>query len=168
MDEVIIKEYSWEELISYCKRIYMDMESDGFIPEIIIAVSRGGYFTGLILSHLFKMQELFSINTSTNKSDEIRSQRRHPQIQELFCGVNEKRLSGKRVLIVDDVINTGITLFTVQEYMQSLQINMEVKTACMIYDTYQENNNHLLNYKADYYADERCAWAVFPWETIKI
>lgn len=164
MEKPATKEYSWEELTFYCKCIYQQMLQDGFIPEVIIAVARGGYFTGLMLSHLFKQQELFSLSTSTNMNDEVRSKRRSPAMKEFFYNIHKEKLEGKKVLIVDDVVNTGVTLKEVMRYMKSLNITMEIRTACMIYDTYHEEDTPWSDCVADYYADKRCAWACFPWE----
>ena len=163
-----VKNYSWKELTSYCVDIYKKMKENKYIPDVIISITRGGFFTGLILAHLFKIQELYSIKASTNINDDIRSLRQHPQIESLFTKDNIYTLTKKKILIVDDVFNTGYTLKTVYDYMKELNNNLVIRSACMIYDTYLDGTLPVADFIVDYYSDKRCAWAVFPWETIDI
>lgn len=168
INTIDVKNYSWLELTDYCVDIYKKMKEDEYIPEVIISISRGGFFTGLILAHLFKIQELYSIKASTNINDDIRSLRQHPQIESLFTKNNIHSLNKKKILIVDDVFNTGYTLKTVYDYMKDLNTNLNIRTACMIYDTFLDTTLPVADFIVDYYSDKRCAWAVFPWETIDI
>lgn len=165
--KIKIKKYTWEELVSYCVSISNQMKEDSYIPDVIISIARGGFFTGLVISHIFKTQELYSVKAMTNINDDIRSERMRPQIETLFTKSNIVGLNGKRVLLVDDVFNTGYTLKTVYDYMKTLSPKLDIKTACMIYDTYIDKNLPVAEFNVDYYCDKRCAWAVFPWEIIK-
>lgn len=160
-----VKKYSWEELIGYCTDICENMKKDGYIPDVIISIARGGFFIGLVLAHLFKTQDLYSIKASTNINDDVRSARQYPKIESLFTEGNVCNLIGKKILIVDDVFNTGYTFKKVYDYMKCLNHQLDIKTACMIYDTYLDGTLSVSDFNVDYYSDKRCAWAVFPWET---
>lgn len=160
------KNYSWEELISYCVDVYSQLQTDGFVPEVIICVSRGGFFPGLVMSHLCKTQLLYSVRASTNVDEKIRSERKQPIIESLFTRENINVIQNKKILIIDDVFNTGLTIKAVYDYLKEIDNDLVIKTACMVFDTYSvapDSDKHVV---VDYYSDKRCAWAVFPWETV--
>lgn len=161
-----VKNYTWDELISYCKDIHQQLLANNYNPNIIIAISRGGFFTGLMMSHLCQTQYLYSIKASTNIDDSVRSERVSPQVESLFTSNNIDILLGKKILLVDDVFNTGFTLKVVYDYLMSLCPDLTIKTACMIYDTFLDPSLPTADIIVDFYSDKRCAWAIFPWETI--
>ncbi len=77
---------SWDYVDALCKRIAIDILKDGFDPDLIVALAKGGWFVGSILSD-YLGSELVSLD--------IRK---------------DRRIEGGKVLVVDDFINTGSTM----------------------------------------------------------
>jgi len=66
-------------------------------------------------------------------------------------------IKDKRVLLVDDVSDSGLTLqFSVQTL--SLYMPAEIKTATLYIKPWTK-------YVPDYYAEQVNEWVIFPWET---
>jgi len=77
---------SWDYVDRLCKRIAVDVLKDGFEPDLIIALAKGGWFVGSILSD-YLGSELVSLDIRKGQ-----------------------RIEGGKVLVVDDFINTGSTM----------------------------------------------------------
>jgi len=68
-----------------------------------------------------------------------------------------KDLSGKRVLVVDDVADDGGTLKGVVEFEVLPRNPLEVKTATL-------HMKPWCRFKPDYYVEATDAWIIYPWE----
>lgn len=77
---------SWDYVDRLCKRIAVDVLKDGFEPDLIVALAKGGWFVGSILSD-YLGSELVSLDIRKGQ-----------------------RIEGGKVLVVDDFINTGSTM----------------------------------------------------------
>ncbi len=77
---------SWDYVDRLCKRIAVDVLKDGFEPDLIVALAKGGWFVGSILSD-YLGSELVSLDIRKGE-----------------------RIEGGKVLVVDDFINTGSTM----------------------------------------------------------
>ena len=68
-------------------------------------------------------------------------------------------LNGRRVLIVDDVWDSGRTIMAVRERV--LDAGGIPETAVL---HYKPNRTTYNNVRPDYYIDETDAWIVYPWD----
>lgn len=106
--------YTQEEHNRLVGLIAVRMHDDGFKPDVIVAIMRGGGPAGLLLSYALNVP-LATIAVKTN--GERKKGRDHPTIRvgmDMACiGVKWQRV--RRVLLVDDMVDSGFTLRTVTE-----------------------------------------------------
>jgi len=146
---------SWQDFDSLSRKLAYIIRSSGFTPEIIVGIQRGGCILAVFLSHLLGVRDFCTIGVRTTTDEEIQASRQTPVV------INDSSLyhvRGKRVLLVDDVTNTGATLMTAKNRVLVFG-SKEVKTAVLVWDT-----TKVQSCQADYYGTAVHAWVVFPWE----
>jgi hypoxanthine phosphoribosyltransferase len=144
-------QYSWQEVYELCKELARKIKKSGFKPDAIVAVARGGWIPARILADFLLVKELYSVKaehwgivaTVTGKAKIT---------QPLMVD-----LTGKKVLVVDDVADTGETVEIVAKHVREKNAK-DVKTAVIDF-------KHTSKFVPDYYAREmeRWAWIVYPW-----
>ncbi len=144
-------QYSWQEVYELCKELARKIKESGFKPDAIVAIARGGWVPARILADFLLVRELYSVKaehwgivaTVTGKAKIT---------QPLMVD-----LTGKNVLVVDDVADTGETVEIVAKHVREKNAK-EVKTAVIDF-------KHTSKFVPDYYAREmeRWAWIVYPW-----
>jgi len=145
----------WTYAYDLCKDVGEEIKAAGFQPDIIIGVARGGWFLARVLCDFFLLKDLFSLKmehwglTATITGD-----------AELKYGLDEeakRRLKGKKVLIADDVTDTGESIDLVVEYVKSLGVK-EVKTATM-------HHKSSSSFIPDFYGEliREWKWVIYPW-----
>jgi len=145
----------WTYAYDLCKDVDEEIKAAGFQPEVIIGVARGGWFLARVLCDFFLLKDLFSLKmehwglTATITGD-----------AEMKYGLDEeakRRLKGKKVLIADDVTDTGESIDLVVEYVKSLGVK-EVKTATM-------HHKSSSSFIPDFYGEliREWKWVIYPW-----
>jgi hypothetical protein len=141
---------SWNQIYDLLLDLADRIRKDGFKPDIIVGVSRGGWTPARVLSDLLSNPNLANVRA------------------EFYVGVAERKcepaltqpisvaVAGKRVLIVDEVADTGKTLKLVKEHIIE-QGAVEARTAT----AYCKPRNIV---KPDYCSKETGDWIIFPWE----
>ncbi len=156
LNKIELTYLTWDDIEDYCKKLANLINNSDFKPEIIVGIQRGGSITAVFLSHLLNTENLCTIGIRTTKTDDIRSQRIKPIVYDSF---SLQLISGKIVLLTDDITDTGVTLIEAKKELLKYGCK-EVKSATMICAPAS-------NGKVDFYAKEVKPWVVFPWE-IKI
>jgi hypothetical protein len=103
---------SWEYFHGLCKALAA--AAAGFDPQVILAVARGGLYPGALISHLLR-RELYPVRLTRRLDDVIVSQRPRWLVEPPAQAV-----AGKRLLIVDEICDSGETLRLVKEKAAAL------------------------------------------------
>ena len=114
--------YPYGEFVTDLKLLISKIDEEF---DAIIAIARGGLSIGLMLGEHYDIREVYAINTigyeGTKKLDEIR----------VF---NIPNLNGaKKVLIVDDIIDSGDTLREVLKVLEELYPMTTFSSASIFY-----------------------------------
>ena len=140
----------WEQMYEMCLALAEKIRKEGFNPELIVGVARGGWIPARILSDLLHNPNVTSIRVEFYEDVGVTG--REPRItQPLPISVK-----GRRVLIVDDVADTGHSLLTVYEHVNKAGAEI-VKTATLHYKPHSI-------FKPDFYIVETTAWIIYPHE----
>jgi len=126
------------------------IRQDGFCPDVVVGVSRGGWLPARILSDLLENPNL--ANAKAESYTGIAQAKSEPSLTQCVSA----DVSGKSVLIVDEVADSGKSLRLVAEHVSALGAR-EVKTATLFLKVG-------CPFKPDYFAAETDSWVVFPWE----
>jgi hypoxanthine phosphoribosyltransferase len=121
-----------------------------FNPDIIVAVSRGGLAPARILSDLLEVQNLAIIRVEFYLG--INKTREQPIITQSLSAP----VTAKKVLIVDDISDTGKSLKLVTEHILT-QGAKEAKTATI----YAKPES---TFTPDYFEKQTSSWVIFPWD----
>lgn len=133
-------------LINQSKKI----RKDKFIPETIIAITRGGWIPARLLSDLLEVQNISTIGIEFYS--DISKTRKKPIItQELLTPI-----SGKKTLLVDDVADTGESLKLAKTHILK-KVHVDLKTSTI----YKKPQSIV---EPDYYEKTTSRWIIFPWE----
>jgi len=142
---------TWNEFYDLAKYLSRLIKSSGWRPDLVVAIGRGGYVPARVVCDFLVHDLLTSMKVehwgiAAQKKDEAMV--RFP----LATGV-----SGQKVLIVDDVTDTGDTLTTAVGYVESLGPK-ETRTAVLQHKTCSE-------FEPDYYAEKvsEWRWIIYPW-----
>ena len=153
MNKIELTYLTWDNIEDYCKKLANVIKNSDFKPEIIVGIQRGGSITAVLLSHLLNIEDFCTIGIRTTKSDDIRSQRIKPIVYDSF---SLQLISGKIVLLTDDITDTGVTLIEAKKELVKYGCK-EVKSATIVCAPAS-------NGKVDFYGKEVKPWVVFPWE----
>jgi len=136
----------YDSLLNQSQKIQKQTEK----IDLILGISKGGLIPARILADFLQVSEIITIQAKFYTG--IAQTHDEPIIIQPLT-VN---LSGKKILIVDDIADTGKSLKIVIEHLESLGIT-EIKTA-----TLYLNNRSVI--KPDFYEEITDKWVVFPWE----
>lgn len=142
---------TWEEVEEQARAVALKVRDSGFEPQAVVAIARGGCPPARSLCDLLAVKELHTVRVEhwSAPAEEDREGAR------ITCPLSV-RLDGKRVLVVDDVAETGKS-FTIAAKHAVEQGASEVRTAALYLTDGSE-------FTPDYYAEKRApAWVVFPW-----
>ncbi len=141
---------SWNELFWNTVKLAEMIEKDCFKPDVIVAIARGGWIVGRLLSDLLKQPNVANMRVQFYQDIGVTS--RAPVITQPVS-INVK---GLKVLLVDDVADTGESLKTAYDHLVEAGAS-EVRTATLYYKPWSK-------FKPDYYVVTTEAWIIFPHE----
>jgi len=142
---------TYTQIENDCKNIYNQIKKENYFPDIILGISVGGFFPAIHLSRLLDNKNLSSIS--------VRSYSKEKQGKlELLNFPSKKFLKGKKVLVVDEIIDSGKTIKFVVSLLKEKYSVKEVKTASIYV--------HKVNsaFYPNFYAKTNKDWLVFPWD----
>lgn len=151
----------WSDITRIVNNMAIEIKKS-YKPDIIISVVRGGMVPSVILSHLLNVRNVENIKAKETVSDEINAQKQEIVIEE---NINLKKIKGKKVLIVDDILGSGQTIRKIKEVTKKWSPK-DIKVAiCMINeDNWEKSNNGEYKNIIDYLGEKIRGWVVFPWE----
>ncbi len=144
---------SWKNIEDWTKGIMKMAVEDNYSPDIIIGIARGGLVPARMVADYLFIKDLLTIKTEhwglTATMDG----------KAILKGKLNYDIKDKKVLVVDDITDTGESMQISYDYIKSLNPK-EVKTASMLYVNGSK-------YRPDYYgiglSKEEWAWFIFPW-----
>lgn len=153
-DATTVKEIlQWSDFADASRELAEAVLTSGFKPDVVIAIARGGLLLAGAISYALGTKNCGSINV------------------EFYTGVDERlpkpvlsapmldapALAGKRVLLVDDVSDSGHTLALVTGLLGDTA--MEVRTATLYTKPRTVHVPHFTWRTTD-------GWIVFPWSAL--
>ena len=142
---------TWNQIYAMLRSQAEKIRRSGFKPEIIVGITRGGWVPARILSDFLEILDLAVVRVEFYLG--VAETRDEPVMTQGVSAVVE----GKKVLLVDDVADTGKSLRLVREHIRQ-QGAAEVRIATVYYKPFSIVT-------PDYYEKETRRWVVFPWET---
>lgn len=145
----------WEDVVKKCYKLAYKILRSGFNPDAIAAVLRGGTLPALIISDYLGIENFYTIRTRHwGIGEKIYDE---PQILSIQGNFNDKR-----ILIVDDVVDTGKTLRKIVDTLYEKYNPIEIRSAVI----YVKPNTI---YVPDYYAEKLPSWkwVFFPWSVVE-
>lgn len=141
---------SWDEAYRLAKILAHKVKESGFKPDLIIGIARGGLVPARVVCDFLLQKDLATIKVE------------HWGIAATLGKAKIKfplpiDISGKKVLIVDDVTDTGDTYSVIMDYIKGKNPS-EVKSAVMQHKTCS-------TFVPDYWAEkqEDWKWIIYPW-----
>ncbi len=144
---------SWDEIYELLIGLAARIRDSSFVPEVIVGVSRGGWPPARVMSDLLQNQNLANLKVVFYKDIGVRNRR--PVITQPVTS----EVSGKRVLVVDDVADSGFSLKVVSNHLKRRGAK-EIRV-CTLYMKPQSV------FTPDFYARKTRKWVIFPWERLE-
>lgn len=153
-----------QELLEDSFRLAAQVFEDGFRPQFIIGIWRGGAPVGIAVQEYFdfKKVETDHIAVRTSSYYGINKQNKEIKVHGLHY-IIENANAGDGLLIVDDVFDSGRSIDALIKQLKKLSRNnmpTDVRVACPWY----KPKNNLVDITPDYYVHETGEWLVFPHE----
>jgi len=141
---------TWDEAYRLAKILARKIKSSGYKPDLVIGIARGGLVPARIVCDFLLQKDLAAIKVE------------HWGIAATLGKAKIKfplpvDISGKKILIVDDVADTGDTFSVIMDYIKEKNPS-EVKTAVLHYKTCS-------TCAPDYWAEKQdeWKWIIYPW-----
>jgi uncharacterized protein len=140
----------WDLFGSASRELAQLVADDGYLPEMILSIARGGLLVGGALGYALGVKNVYTMNVEfyTGVDERLEVPRILPPAPD-FVDLEEAR-----ILIADDVADTGHTLESVDDFCAG-KVG-EVRVAVLY-----EKSRSLV--KSDYVWRRTDRWIDFPW-----
>lgn len=143
----------WDQIYDMLLDLALRIRRSEYHPEIIVGISRGGWPPARIMSDLLQNSNLANMKVEFYKDIGITSKK--PKITQPVTAI----VKGKRVLVVDDVADTGHSLSAVVDHLRGKGAK-QIKVST-IYVKPQSI------FHPDFFAKKTRKWIIFPWERLE-
>ena len=147
------EELTWELFGSASRELAEEVAADGFVPDLILSIARGGLFVAGALGYALDVKNLHVMNV------------------EFYTGVDQRLdlpvmlppvpnvvdLTHKKVLVADDVADTGATLKLVRDFCADHVADVR----CAV--VYEKPASTV---KCEYVWKRTDRWINFPWSVL--
>jgi len=142
---------TWQMFGDATQELAKAVVDDGYQPDMILAIARGGLFTAGALGYAIGVKLLHVVNVEfyTGRDERMTMPVMLPPVPEPTF------FSGAKVLICDDVADTGATLALVHQFCK--QHVAEVRSAVV----YEKPRSSV---KCEYVWKHTADWIHFPWD----
>ena len=141
---------TWQELGSGTRELAEVIHADGYAPDMVLAIARGGLLVAGALGYALDVKNTFTMNVEfyTGVDERLELPMILPPVPDLVD------FHETRVLIADDVADTGATLELVKEFCADKVA--EVRCAVL----YEKPRSVV---RCDYVWRRTDRWITFPW-----
>jgi uncharacterized protein len=142
---------TWDDLENLVWEVYLNLNETGYDPDVIIAVARGGLVPARILLDYLQKKHICTFQMGHLTGDMTIT-----EMPMLIYPLPEVNLTDKKVLVVDDVSDEGMTMKAVVDYLSS-KVG-DIKTAVLV-------SKKDSRFKADFCPKvmDDWRWVLFPW-----
>ena len=142
---------TWEKVYSLCRQLVQQLHRANFRIDVIVAIARGGFVPGRLLSDMLGIHDLTSF-----KIEHYRGvYKQHEAFVKYPLNAD---INGRNVLLLDDVCDSGDTFAVGVEHIQHCGKVNEMRTAALHLKTVSK-------FIPDYYAEtvNEWRWHIYPW-----
>lgn len=154
---------SWQDSANLCQVILRQLHQDQWCPDYIVGLTRGGLFPGNLISQYLDIpMETLKVSLRSHESCESN------------LWMAEDAFNGKKILIVDDINDSGATINWIRQDWQNSRFPDDPVWAKIWGDTVRiavlvDNQSSDCELSISYSAMEvnkleDPQWIVFPWE----
>lgn len=143
----------WDTLGRTLSRMRERMLADGFRPDAVVAIARGGLVAATYFANAFAVRDFHILSVRRNASDDTFSRKHEPA---LLWASPLTDLTGRSLLLVDDIVSEGKTMTFAMAILRDTGA-AEVRTAAVAWFDGSR-------FKPDYCGFATRSWVVFPWE----
>ena len=140
----------WADVGLATRELAASVNDDGFHPDVILAIARGGLIVAASLGYALGVKNTWTMNVEfyTGVDERLELPIILPPVPELVD------LEDAKILIADDVADTGATLALVKEFCGSHVGEARIATL------YEKPHSKV---KCEYVWRRTDKWIVFPW-----
>lgn len=153
---------TWQGFGDACRQIAEQIADSGWMPDLIVAIARGGMLPAGAISYALGVKANGAINVEFYTG--VGKTMLEPEILEPYMDISS--LEGKRVLIVDDVADSGKTLKLIMDLIAKEGLSMgsdTTKVDARSATIYLKPTSII---KPDYVFKQTDKWINFPWSVL--
>jgi hypoxanthine phosphoribosyltransferase len=140
----------WDLFYKLARKVGDKINKSDYKPDVIVGLARGGWVLARVLCDFVGVKDLVSLKVEhwgVTATPDGTAKLKHD--------INVD-LKGKKILVVDDITDTGESMRVAVEYIKSLR-PAEVRTASLLHLT-------CAKFKSNYIGEELpWIWVIFPW-----
>jgi len=144
---------SWDDVQSLTEEIARQIQESEYMPDVIVAVSRGGFDPARILCDQLGIKRLASLQVEYYRDINETS-----STPEIVFPLNTE-VPDTSILIVDDVSDTGTSLEVARDHVLERGAS-EVRVATLHVKPWTK-------FRPDFSASVVESWIIYPWETVE-
>ncbi|WP_052450425.1 phosphoribosyltransferase [Actinomyces polynesiensis] len=156
---------TWEAFGTATRDLSRAIVESGWVPDLIIAVARGGLLPAGAISYAMGVKAIGTMNVEfyTGVDETLAEPRLLPPLMDVSA------ISGKNVLVVDDVADSGRTLRMVMDLIAENGLSLDgaaavpVDARCAV--IYEKPRSVI---SPDYVWRVTDRWINFPWSTLPV
>lgn len=145
---------SWALFNELAGKVADKMTKDDYQPDFMVGLARGGWVLSRVLCDYLGVKDLVSLKVEhwgVTATPDGTAKIKYPF---------DIDLTGRNVVVVDDITDTGDSMTVAVEYIKTLN-PAEIRTAAL-------RNIQGSKFTPDYYGDEiSWRWVVFPWNIVE-
>ncbi|MCX4187512.1 phosphoribosyltransferase [Methylophaga sp. OBS4] len=146
---------SWARIVDLVTKLAVQIRHQGFQPDIIIAIGRGGYVPARLLADYLDVMDLTDIKiVHYHAADKL-------PLTTVKFGLSAD-VSNRKVLVIDDVSDSGDTFTVAIEHILQRSTPTCICTAVLHHKTTSR-------FVPDFYAAKlaKWRWLIYPWARVE-